>query len=70
MKKALDKYLHALKLMVESEKTVPREIWNNIAVLYHQTEAKKNYLKAETYYRRALLGDFGYIPSDEEVQVS
>jgi hypothetical protein len=55
--------------MKREGKVIPQEIWNNVGLLVHQLEVKQNYLKPETFYRRALLGNFGHIPDDEELDV-
>lgn len=56
--------------MKKSNTEIPKEIWNNIALLHHILEGKSNFLLAETCYRRALKGNFGPAPpSDEEVEV-
>jgi RNA polymerase-associated protein CTR9 len=63
--KALERYLLAIKLMKSTQKEIPKEIWNNVGLLYHQLSGKSNYKLAESCYRQALTGFFGELPSDD-----
>lgn len=54
-REALTHYHTAMKMLEEEDKPVPRELKNNIGVLYYQL---RDYAKAYQSLQEAIIGDF------------
>jgi len=67
--KALDRYQLAITLMNTAGKVIPKEIWNNVALLYQKLTGKTNYKLAEACYRHALTGSFGPLPQNDLLNI-